>query len=187
MVLRQKFWIDHSVQGVLIGRIVLYWTVGLLYLGLGSACFQYYAHPDWSIEAHAWALFQQIWPWIPSLVLFMPLVIYDIIRLSNLFAGPIYRLRMHLDEVIENPECRPLTFREDDYWQDLVKPMNYLQNEIIALREALRQTMAAAALMQQRAAEQEAETRDSNRDPSDTDLRDQSAFSGRSTAAELPV
>jgi len=187
MVLRQKFWIDRSVQGVLIGRIVLYWTVGLLYLGLGSACFQYYAHPDWTIAAHAWALFQQIWPWIPSLVLFMPLVIYDIIRLSNLFAGPIYRLRMHLDEVMENPECRPLTFREDDYWQDLVKPINYLQNEIISLREALRQTKAAAALVQQRAAELEAGNRSNDLGQPSADHRDPSAFSGRSTAAELPV
>lgn len=187
MVLRQKFWIDRSVQGVLIGRIVLYWTVGLLYLGLGSACFQYYAHPDWTIEAHAWALFEKIWPWIPSLVLFMPLVIYDIIRLSNLFAGPIYRLRMHLDEVMENPECRPLTFREDDYWQDLVKPINYLQNEIIALREVLRQTMAAAALVQQGAAELEPDNRSNDLGQSSADHRDPSAFSGRSTAAELPV
>ncbi len=187
MVLRQKFWIDRSVQGVLIGRIVLYWTVGLLYLGLGSACFQYYAHPDWTIEAHAWALFQQIWPWLPSLVLFMPLVIYDIIRLSNLFAGPIYRLRVHLDEVMENPECRPLTFREDDYWQDLVKPINYLQNEVIALREALRQTMAAAALMQQRSAQQEAYSRARDLGQLGTDRSDESSFSARPTAAELPV
>jgi len=187
MVLRQKFWIDRSVQGVLIGRIILYWTAGLLYLGLGSACFQYYAHPDWSIETHAWALFQQIWPWIPSLILFMPLVIYDIIRLSNLFAGPIYRLRVHLDELMENPECRPLTFREDDYWQDLVQPINYLQNEIVALREALKQTMAAAAMVQQRAAEKEAEKADDNSDRSTTAANASPTFNARETAAELPV
>lgn len=137
MVLRQTFWIDRSVQGVLIGRVVLYWSIGILYVGLGSAFFQYYQHPDWAFGQHAGKLFEQFWPWIPSLILFMPLVIHDVIRTSNLFAGPIHRLRMHLAELIADPNCRPLTFRDDDYWQDLVAPVNQLQNEIRVLRLAL--------------------------------------------------
>lgn len=137
MVMRQKVWIDGSVQGVLIGRVVLYWTVGILYVALGSICFQYYEHPDWGVGQHIGSLFDQFWPWIPSLILFMPLVIHDIVRMSNLFAGPIYRLRVHLAELLVDSHCRPLKFREDDYWQDLVAPMNQLQDDINALRVAL--------------------------------------------------
>lgn len=145
MVLRQKVWIDGTVQGVLIGRVVLYWTVGILYIALGSICFQYYAHPDWGIGRHASSLFDQFWPWIPSLILFMPLVIHDIIRMSNLFAGPIYRLRVHLSELLADPECRPMKFREDDYWQDLVSPMNQIQNDMLALRVALDEALQVNA------------------------------------------
>jgi hypothetical protein len=134
VVLRQTVWIDHSVQGTLIFRVVLYWFIGIVYFGLGAACFQYYEHPQWSFERHASSLFQSIWPWLPSLILFLPLVLFDIARLSNLFVGPIYRLRLHLGELLDDPECRPLKFREDDFWQDLAEPIHSLQAEILRLR-----------------------------------------------------
>ncbi|MCA9132853.1 MAG: hypothetical protein KDA45_06850 [Planctomycetales bacterium] len=134
MALRQQFWIDSNVQGVLVGRIVLYWVAALTYFGLGSLCFQFYQYPEWDLKQHAGQLFAQIWPWLPSLVLFLPLVVFDIVRLSNLFVGPIFRLRTHLGELSDNPHCRPLSFREADYWQDLVPPVQSLQQEILELR-----------------------------------------------------
>ncbi len=137
MVLREKVWVDRNVQGVLIGRVVLYWISALLYAGLGSACFQYYQHPDWTLLSHAMALFNQFWPWLPSAILCLPLVIFDVVRLSNSFAGPIYRLRKHLDELNDDPSCRPLSFRDDDYWQDLAEPMHCLQAELLMLRSEL--------------------------------------------------
>ncbi len=134
MVLRQKVWIDSSVQGVLIGRIFLYWVSALLYVSLGTACFQYYQYPDWSLTKHTEVLFTQFWPWLPSAILCLPLIIFDIVRLSNLFVGPIYRLRQHLAELNDNPNCRALKFRDDDYWQDLAEPIHCLQAEILTLR-----------------------------------------------------
>lgn len=134
MVLRQKLWVDTNVQGVLIGRIVLYWVCALLYVTLGTACFQYYQHPNWTATRHLQSLFSQFWPWIPSAVLCLPLVIFDVIRLSNAFVGPIFRLRQHLNELCDNPQCRALKFRDDDYWSELVEPIHYLQAEIVALR-----------------------------------------------------
>lgn len=134
MVLRQRFWIDSNVQGVLIGRFVIYWAVGVLYLALGNLGFQYNQNPEYSFERHFAELFGQVWPWIPSLILFLPLVLFDVIRLSNLFVGPIYRLRNHLTKLMNEPDCHPLTFREDDYWQDLAEPVNMLQLKIMQMQ-----------------------------------------------------
>ena len=135
MVHRQRVWIDRHVQGVLVGRVVLYWACGLVYLALGSACFQFWRFPDWTMGQHAQELLSQFGPWIPSLVLVMPLVIFDVLRLSHLFTGPIYRLRRHLQLLSSDANCGPLKFRTDDYWQDLVQPINQLQSEILQLRE----------------------------------------------------
>jgi hypothetical protein len=146
MVLRQTVWVDSNVQGLLIGRIVLYWVSALLYVTLGSACFQYYQYPNWTLVEHASALFSQFWPWIPSAVLCLPLVVFDVVRLSNLFVGPIYRLRQHLAELCENPHCRALKFRDDDYWQDLAEPIHCLQAEIITLRSEVSKLKRAALL-----------------------------------------
>ena len=145
MVLRQKVWVDSNVQGVLIGRIVLYWISALLYVSLGTACFQYYQHPDWTLAKHAEAMFMQFWPWLPSAFLCLPLVIFDIVRLSNLFVGPIYRLRQHLSELIDDPNCRALKFRDEDYWQDLAEPMHCLQAEILTLRAEVAKLRRIAA------------------------------------------
>lgn len=135
MVLRQKFWVDTNVQGMLVGRLVLYWVCALLYVTLGTACFHYYQHPTWTVTQHLQSLFSQFWPWMPGAVLCLPLVIFDVIRLSNAFVGPIFRLRQHLNELCDNPQCPALKFRDDDFWTELVEPIHYLQAEIITLRE----------------------------------------------------
>jgi len=75
-----------------------------------------------------------MWPWLPTAVLVLPLAIYDFARLSNLFVGPVYRLRKHFGALRQDIACAPLTFREDDYWRDLAAPINDMQAEILRLR-----------------------------------------------------
>lgn len=134
MALRQQVWVDRSVQGVLVGRVLLYWLCAILYVGIGSACFQYNQNPEWTLAKHAYVLFGQMWPWLPTVVLVLPLAIYDVVRLSNLFVGPVYRLRKHFGALRQDIACAPLTFREDDYWRDLAAPINDMQAEILRLR-----------------------------------------------------
>jgi hypothetical protein len=137
MVLRQKVWIDRNVQGVLVGRIVLYWAGLLLYFGLSMACFQWMQYPEWTFVDHIRALFEQVWPWLPTFVLLLPLVIFDIVRLSNRFVGPVYRLRMHLARLNVSAHTYPLNFRDDDYWQQLAEPINQLQRTILSLEKEI--------------------------------------------------
>ncbi len=108
--LRQRVWVDRSVQGVLVGRVVLYWFAAILYIGVGSACFQYNQNPDWTLTKHFQALFQQAWPWLPTTIMVLPLVIYDVVRLSNLFAGPVYRLRNHFENLRRDIAARDFSF-----------------------------------------------------------------------------
>jgi hypothetical protein len=137
VALRQQVWVDRSVQGVLVGRVILYWICALLYVGLGSACFQYNQNPDWTLAKHAQVLFGQMWPWLPTAIMLLPLAIYDVVRLSNLFAGPVYRLRNHFAALREDIACAPILFREDDYWRDLAAPINDMQAEILRLRTGI--------------------------------------------------
>ena len=86
---------------------------------------------------HAQVLFGQMWPWLPTAILILPLSIYDIVRMSNLFAGPVFRLRKHFAALRNDIACAPLTFREDDYWRDLAAPINDMQAEILRLRSGI--------------------------------------------------
>jgi hypothetical protein len=137
MTFRRKVWIDARIQGVLVGRIVIYWTAAVLYLGIGIAVSQYCDQPEWTIAEHWQAWLAVTGPWIPSTCLLLPLVIYDIIRTSHAFTGPIIRVRQQLAKLAQNPNCTPLVLRQDDYWQDLITPVNTLQNQILSLHMAL--------------------------------------------------
>lgn len=135
MVMRQKVWIDRHVQGVLVGRILLYWFGMLLYFGLSIVCYQWWQFPEWTIAEHGQALFEQVWPSLPSLILILPLVVFDVVRLSHRFVGPVYRLREHLTKLNANSKTSPLHFRDDDYWQQLAQPINTLQERILTLEQ----------------------------------------------------
>ena len=135
MVMRQKVWVDSHVQGVLVGRTLLYWFGMLMYFGLSIACFQWWQNPEWTTAEHSLAFLDQVWPCLPSLLLILPLVIFDVVRLSNRFAGPIYRLRVHLNNLQQSTDVSPLHFRDDDYWQQLAEPINALQLRILGLEQ----------------------------------------------------
>lgn len=145
MAQRQQVWVDRSVQGVLVGRVILYWFCAVLYVGLGSACFQYYQNPELTVATHFRRLFGQMWPWLPSAIMLLPLAIYDVVRLSNMFAGPVCRLRKHFAALRKDIACAQLVFREDDYWRDLAAPINDMQAEILRLRMGIIELQRAEA------------------------------------------
>ncbi|RMF36972.1 MAG: hypothetical protein D6753_18460 [Planctomycetota bacterium] len=120
---------------MLVGRVVIYWLAGVAYLGLGIAFFEFLSDNDLTTAERFRSFAGQFLLWLPSLVLLLPLAIFDVVRVSHLFAGPIYRLRMHLASLAEDSDCRPLSFRADDYWQELADPINALQDKIQSLKQ----------------------------------------------------
>lgn len=133
MSFRRKVWIDARIQGVLVGRIVIYWIATIAYLGVGIAVSQYCDQPDWTFSEHWQAWLKVIGPWVPSTCLLLPLVIYDIVRTSHAFTGPIIRLKQQLGKLAKSPNCTPMVLRQDDYWQDVISPVNTLQHQILSM------------------------------------------------------
>ena len=143
MAFRKRIWIDSRVQGVLIGRAIIYWLAGTLYFGVATAVSVYLDHPQWTFQQQFTAWGSIIWPWLPSALLILPLVLYDIIRLSHLFVGPLHRARLQLERMVQSPNCTPYTLRTDDYWHELIKPMNNVQNHILSLQVTLQKAVEA--------------------------------------------
>ena len=137
MSLRQRIWIDGRIQGVLVGRIVFYWIATIAFFGVGIAVTQYCDHSEWTFAEHTRNWIGKTGPWIPSAFLLLPLVIYDIVRTSHAFAGPVNRARQQLNKLLQNPNCTPLVLRHDDFLQDLTAPVNSLQHQILSLHMAL--------------------------------------------------
>ena len=125
---RSKHFIDRAVQGALLFRAARYWVLSLTVVA--------------ALTVLGWLF---VWPGIPSLVtdwgqllplvkvlvvglvvtvVLLPVVLYDLSKLSNRFVGPVYRLRNSLNDLADGKPVRPLKFRDDDYWQDVADAFN---------------------------------------------------------------
>ena len=123
--MRKKHYIDKSVQGALIRRSILHW--GLLYgltFGLLFCWQMLVGDPYASFSSHLQAIWARYAPFFIVLFLLVPAFMLDLIKLSNRFAGPIFRLRTVMKDWADGKEVRPIKFRDNDYWLDLADSFN---------------------------------------------------------------
>lgn len=124
---RKQLLVEPRVQVPLIRHVVIYWfctaaTVEFLNLtrqialGPQQASFWDYLFNDNSQQA-------MIRLAIGSLLV-LPLVIWDMLRLSNRFAGPIFRMRRTLRNVAANGAVENVRLRDGDYWGDFAQELN---------------------------------------------------------------
>jgi hypothetical protein len=134
--LRKYLFVDPKVQGALLMRVVGYWLLCIASIALMILCWRIITGPARMFYTH----FDDMWfyfgPALVGAVLLMPLVLYDIVRLSNRFAGPLIRLRRSLRALAKGEEVAPLKFREGDFWQDFAKEFNAVAERMNKLNEA---------------------------------------------------
>ena len=124
MRLRKRLFIDHRVQGTLLLRVVAYWCCCVLAVGLSLLTWRLLTEPvqpAYQYFADAWhfALTAAI-----ATALVLPLVIYDILTISNRFTGPLYRLRRELRRLAAGEPVPPVRFRNGDFWPELADEFN---------------------------------------------------------------
>ena len=57
-------------------------------------------------------------------LLLLPIVLIDIVRLSNRFAGPLVRLRRSMRALARGEKVQPIHFRGSDFWQEFADEFN---------------------------------------------------------------
>ncbi|MEI8376050.1 MAG: hypothetical protein WCJ35_24790 [Planctomycetota bacterium] len=123
--LRKRFFVDYRVQGALAVRVVLYWLMCLLMITLLLLGWGMVTGPvRRPINAHLtelWALYGSAA--VASLLL-LPAVIFDLLRLSNRFAGPMFRLRRSMHDLAQGKPVAAVRFRQSDFWQEFADDFN---------------------------------------------------------------
>jgi hypothetical protein len=132
---RSKIFINGPIQGTLVTRIALYW---LLSLFIQAALIMVLSAGTGRAE-NLYQLSEQFW-WHAKLVLAaailtLPLLAFDVIKLSHRWVGPIYRLRTAMDALALGEDVQPLTFRAGDYWQDLAVSFNAVLRRVEHARD----------------------------------------------------
>ena len=127
---RRIFLIDSKVQGALMVRVVAYWVYCLFTISLLLILWDTFAGPPRRFMLVLSDVYQRFAPAAAASLLILPLVVMDILRLSNRFAGPARRLRNALSELGEGKEVRPLLFRNNDFWQETAAEFNRVNDRI---------------------------------------------------------
>lgn len=151
--LRQQLLVDHQVQGVILARMGLYGAACGLYLAVIQFCSQSMLEPEADLARLLVRFLDEAIYWAPGLMLLGPLVVYDLLRVSNRFAGPILRLRRGMNALAEGQDAGPIRFRRDDHWHDLAAVFNRIREEFHLQSEEAERLRRENASLQQTVAE----------------------------------
>jgi hypothetical protein len=121
---RRHYFVDPKVQGGIIFRCLMYWATCLFTTFVILFFWSLLTGP----ARLSWMTIDQIWfsygPAFCASLLMLPLILWDILKMTNRFAGPILRLRRELKKLAVGEHVNPLFFRQGDYWTDVANDFN---------------------------------------------------------------
>jgi hypothetical protein len=127
---RKRLFIDHQVQTPLVKRLLIYWVAMVAFITLPIAISQTIAQPNRYLFQHYADTLWSHWPILATLSVMLPFVVYDTLKFSNRFAGPVYRMRRELKRFAQGEKISPLRLRPNDFWQDLAVQINDLMKRV---------------------------------------------------------
>ncbi len=123
---RNKYFINRSEQGTLICRIVMHW---LLFLAIS-----FFVLPVWQIMISAEPfrpfakgtvdMLVHSAPLFLILIALLPVFVWDTVKLSNRFAGPMYRFHKAVRSLAAGETPEPIEIRKGDFWADFADDFN---------------------------------------------------------------
>ena len=121
---RRRVFVDSEVQGALVMRVVGYWLTCMLAVTLMLLCWQIVTGPTRLFHTHVSRLWFFHGPALVAALVLVPVIMFDMMRLSNRFAGPLFRLRRSMKALADGEPVEPLHFRNNDFWKELADQFN---------------------------------------------------------------
>ncbi len=143
MTAHKKLLVDRQLQGTLVLRIVAYWCFYVLAITQIMLGWKIASGPDGSFLS--FFRFDELWKehgvvLVASLVM-LPVMVWDVLRISHRTAGSIFRLRRAMHSLAAGEQVQPLKFRDSDNRDELAEEFN----AVLAYVERLRKQASAAA------------------------------------------
>jgi hypothetical protein len=121
---RKQLLVDRRVQGALMVRATSYWLYCLLTLTLMTLCWRIANTEPQSFNSHLHALKRDFAPAAISSLILLPIVLIDVLRFSNRFTGPMFRVRRMLKQMAQGEPVEPIAFRDGDFWSEFALDFN---------------------------------------------------------------
>ncbi len=133
---RTKILVDPKVQWSIAGRVLLHWVLLMLCLiSIGALVRLMASANSASFSDALWAALKSQAAVAGIMLILLPVFIRDTMKLSNRFAGPMYRLRTVLSDMASGEEGRAIQFRVGDFWHQAADDFNVVVTEYNRLKE----------------------------------------------------
>jgi hypothetical protein len=128
---RGRLYIDRDVQRALIWQLFRHWAIFLAILtGVLLTLEALNAGPNQSFRSYLQATWTRYAPLFLVVIALLPAFVYDSVKLSHRFVGPIIRLRRAMLQAALGQSFKPLKFRKNDFWQDIASAFNSLVEKL---------------------------------------------------------
>ena len=128
---RGRIFVDSSVQGALVRRILLHWFA---FCALAVICLftlEYFTgDPGLSLGGHLAVIWGKYAFFLLLMIALIPSFVYDTMKLSHRFAGPVLRLKDSIRKLAEGEAVNELKFRDNDFWIELSTDFNRVVNRV---------------------------------------------------------
>lgn len=128
---RKRLFVDNKVQGSLIRQLIIHWSLACFLVFLYLFTLQAFSN---GFALGFWGNLSVLWQQYGLLALVMlvisPVFIYDAMKLSNRFVGPMISFRGALRKLANGEDHEEINFRHNDFWQDLTKDLNMVAAEL---------------------------------------------------------
>jgi hypothetical protein len=123
---RRKFLIDRPVQLGMVFRMLGQWMAFLMAVVCALPLFRAIVLGDIATplneRLHTAGVDSAIV--LVVFLLLLPYFVYDSFKMTNRFAGPMYRLHQTIKSLAAGESATPLKFRDGDYWQEVAQDFN---------------------------------------------------------------
>jgi hypothetical protein len=133
--LRKRLFVDAPVQGSLLRRVSCHWLAFAITLAVILGAVQFFQNPLASWEEHLAMSPRRHGVTFVVLFLLLPAFLWDTMRLSHRFAGPVLRLRRMMRELAGGEDPGELRFRDGDFWIELGDYFNDIRARVHIARE----------------------------------------------------
>ena len=134
---RRQYFVDPKVQGALVLRLLGYWTVTIVTVTAMVLCWRIATTPSNAFYSEVGDMWFHYGAALVASLLLLPLIVLDCVRMSNRFAGPLYRMRRCLRDLSAGLPVPPIHFREGDFWMEVADEFNAVSAKLQRLEMEL--------------------------------------------------
>lgn len=132
---RKRLFVDTKVQGSLVRQLIIHWCLACFLIFFYLFALQAFSNGfALGFKENLQALGNQYGLLGLVLAVVSPVFIYDSVKLSNRFVGPMVSFRAALKKLAKGEDLPPVHFRENDFWREMAVDLNEISSRMKTLR-----------------------------------------------------